>query len=224
VVERPLDRHGLAEAAGRPDHEAELELEVEPRGRPEARGALLRRDELPARPDHLRAAHDHGARPPVVADREVAPVGQQRLVPGAQHAAEVRGMVERRVEVREVGDGERQPELDLGDGVHVRLGGGPGARVGQQGGDPLARRAPRFRARGHEDVEAGRRERRRGGREAAHEPRGAQPGEVEHVVADAHPRARATARRAEAAVGQDGRAEGRAVRHGDPGRAGHAPG
>ena len=51
----------------------------------------------------------HRARPPVVADRQVAPVRQQRLGVGPEHPAEVRGVVERRVEVDVVRDLERQP-------------------------------------------------------------------------------------------------------------------
>jgi uncharacterized membrane protein len=53
----------------------------------------------------------------VVADREVTPVGRQRVVVGAEHAADVAGVVQRGVEVGVVGDRERQVELDVGERV-----------------------------------------------------------------------------------------------------------
>ena len=53
---------------------------------------------------------DDGAGAAVVADRQVAPVRRQRVVVGAEHAADVARVVERGVEVDVVGDGERQVE------------------------------------------------------------------------------------------------------------------
>ena len=52
---------------------------------------------------------DDRARPAVIADGEVTPVGQQRFAVGAEQPAEVRGVVERRVEVDVVADLDRQP-------------------------------------------------------------------------------------------------------------------
>ena len=63
---------------------------------------------LAARAQDRRAARHHGAGAAVVADRQVAPVRQQRLDVGAEQAAEVRRVLDRRVEVDVVGDLERQ--------------------------------------------------------------------------------------------------------------------
>ena len=56
----------------------------------------------------LRARDDHRARAAVVADRQVAPVRQQRLGVRSEHLAEVRGVLDRGVEVHVVADRQRQ--------------------------------------------------------------------------------------------------------------------
>ena len=68
---------------------------------------------LAVRPADRRAADDDRAGAAVVADRQVAPVRQQRLRVGPEHPAEVRRVLERGVEVDVVGDRERQLRLDL---------------------------------------------------------------------------------------------------------------
>ena len=70
---------------------------------------------LALRPPDRRAADDDRAGAAVVADGQVAPVRQQRLGVGPEHAAEVRGVLERRVEVDVVGDREREQRLDVGE-------------------------------------------------------------------------------------------------------------
>ena len=70
---------------------------------------------LAARAHDRRPAGDHRAGAAVVADGQVAPVGQQRLGVGAEQAAEVRGVLERRVEVDVVGDLEGQVQLDVAE-------------------------------------------------------------------------------------------------------------
>ena len=87
-----------------------------------------RRLPLPARPDDRRTADDDGAAAAVVADREVPPVGQQRLLVGAEDPADVGGVVERGVEVDVVADRERQVQR------------GP-----RRAGSPAGRRPPRAR-------------------------------------------------------------------------------
>ena len=81
------------------DDEAELELDVEPSRRAEHGALGVRRLQLPVRPDDVGAADDDRAGAAVVADRQPAPVRQQRLGVGPEHAAEVRRVLERRVEV-----------------------------------------------------------------------------------------------------------------------------
>jgi hypothetical protein len=197
VVERRLDRNRHAQCARRADHEAQLELDVEPARRPEARRAAALGQVLAARAHDVRAADDDGPRAAVVSDREPAPVRQQRLAAGAEHAAEVRRVVERGVEVGVVGDGERKPRLDAGERVRVALG----ARVAGQRCELLAGRLPRGAAGGHERVERGRRERVGGARERVEQAVAREAGEVEHALGDAGAGARAGARRGEDAVG-----------------------
>src|SRR5215207_2200336 len=90
VVERALNRHRLAHLAGRADHEAGLELDVEAHARAE-----LRPGALPARAPNRAAARHNRSRSPVIADREMPPVRQQRLRVRPEHPAEVHRVVER---------------------------------------------------------------------------------------------------------------------------------
>ena len=106
VLAGPLDRHRLAEAARDADDEAELQLDVQP-GR--GLGDRLARAGWP----HLtvgaadrRAADDDRSGAAVVADGEPAPVREQRVVVGPEQPAHVGRVLERRVEVDVVGDGE----------------------------------------------------------------------------------------------------------------------
>ena len=104
VIPKRRCRHRLAETAAHSDDEAELELDVEPRARTEARLDFLRRLHLPGRTNDRRPADDDGAGAPVVADRQVPPVGEEWLGVGAEQPPEVRRVLERRVEVDVVGD------------------------------------------------------------------------------------------------------------------------
>ena len=130
VVGERLDRHGLAELRRNADDEAELELEVESAARAEGRRLLVRSLPLAAGPDDVRSTDDDAARSAVIRDREPAPVRQQRFLVGPEYAAEVRGVLERRVEVDVVRDVERQTKasVSLGDARPV---------VGAGGGDRL---------------------------------------------------------------------------------------
>ena len=129
--------HRLSARAGDADDEAQLELEVEPPRRPEGRRVGVRRLRLPLRPAHRRAADDDRAGAAVVADGQMAPVREQRLGVGAEHAADVRRVLERRVEVDVVRDREREQRLDLGERDRVACGG----RVDGLVGRALPRRA-----------------------------------------------------------------------------------
>ena len=104
MVERALDRD--RPVARNADHEAELELDVERPRRPE-----VARPALAGRAAHRRAARHHRARAAVVADRQLEPVRQQRLVVGPEHQPDVARVVDRRVEVDVVGHRERQGQL-----------------------------------------------------------------------------------------------------------------
>ena len=110
------------------DDEAELHLDVERRARAEHR----RRASAPC------AGRSAGRRPcprpdragaPVVADRQVLPVGQQRLGVGPEQPADVRGVVLGGVEVDVVGDLERQVQgRRRGDSVRHGVRGSSGRR------------------------------------------------------------------------------------------------
>ena len=89
--------------------EAELELDVKARlGAERRRVARLGRRPLAARAADRRAAHDDGARAAVVADGQVAPVGHQRVAVGPEHPAQVRGVLDRGIEVDVVADLDRE--------------------------------------------------------------------------------------------------------------------
>src|SRR6266516_4880600 len=108
VVGEGLDRNRVTELGGDADDEPELELEVEASARAEGRRALVRRLLLAARAHDVRAADDDAARTAVVRDGKPAPVRQQRLPVGPEHAAEVCHVLERGVEVDVVRDLERE--------------------------------------------------------------------------------------------------------------------
>ena len=138
---------------------------------------------LPARPHDVGAADDDRARAAVVADGQPPPVGQQRLAAGAEDPAEVRGVVQRGVEVgvvarrRTAGAARRR----RGD-----------ARCASARGSP--RSAPSARAvaaqapgpRGHERVE--RPARRSAPPSPSISPSAREPGEVEHARRPRAPR------------------------------------
>ena len=128
---------GCAERGAGADDEAELGLDVEPGARPERRGRGR------PGPSAGRCGRTTGVplgttvpAAAVVADRQVPPVGQQRLRVGAEDPADVGGVVERGVEVDVVGDLERQVQLDLGQRHEVRLDQVALGLVGEQPGEP----------------------------------------------------------------------------------------
>ena len=95
-----VDRDRRPERGPVAGHEAELELEVQPRARAERRLAGVRRRwALPERAAHRCPRDDDRGRAPVVADRQVLPVGQQRVGVRPEHLAEVGRVLDRRVEV-----------------------------------------------------------------------------------------------------------------------------
>jgi hypothetical protein len=141
VIERPLDWHRLAATAGGSDHEAGLQLDVEPFARTEVAAAPLA-----AWPRDDAAGGDHRSGAPVVAHRQVAPVRHQRLALGPEHATQVGRVVDRGEEVDEVGDLEGQRELGPLDGARLLL-------------DARSELAPVLGGACHEGVQGARRER-----------------------------------------------------------------
>ena len=90
----------------------------------------------------------------MVADRQVAPVRQQRLGVRAEDLADVGGVLERRVEVDVVADLDRQPRFDLGE--RDERGGGRlalGRALAQQLRERRPRRAPGRAAEREERVQ-----------------------------------------------------------------------
>ena len=138
-------------AARAADHEPELGLDVETGARPEDRAVVAL--PLAARPDDRRAAGDDGAAAPVVADGQVPPVGQQRLLVGPEDLPDVGGVVERGVEVDVVADLERHPQLDLVERHQVGLDQVALRLVGDQPDQPGADGVPDRPALAQELVE-----------------------------------------------------------------------
>ncbi len=139
------------------------------------------REPLAARSTDVRAGDDDGAGAAVVADRQVPPVGLQRLVVGAEDPADVGGVVERAVEVDVVGDLERHLHRHLVDGHEVRLDEVALGLVGEQPGQPGAHRGPRRPAQREQRVE---RRRLEDVGDLEHVA-GRDRGEVDDLVADA---------------------------------------
>ena len=119
VVAERRSAHRLAQRAADPDDEPELELDVETPARPVARGVVLRRLRLAGRANDRRPADDDRAGATVVADRKVAPVREERLGVRTEESAEVRRVLERRVEVDVVGDLEREVRRDSVERNHI---------------------------------------------------------------------------------------------------------
>jgi hypothetical protein len=113
---------------------------------------------LPARPPDRRAAHDDAARAAVVGDREVAPVGQQRLAAGPHDPPEVRRVLERGVEVDVVANRHRQHRLDRrqrDERARAPTSPAPGPRSVEQLDQARPRRAPDARPSSRKPFSAG---------------------------------------------------------------------
>ena len=180
------------------DDEAELGLDVEPGARAVGRRRLVGRLALAARAHDLGAAGHDGATAAVVADGQVPPVRQQRLLVGAEDPADVGGVLERGVEVDVVADGHGQVELDVVQRQQVRLDEVALGLVGEQAGQPAAQALAHRAPLGHQRVER----RLLEGLVGVEHLGGRDGGEVEHQVADPHPDPRVLAGQREHAVGQ----------------------
>src|SRR4051812_42194905 len=88
---------------GRTGDERQLQLDVELLGRAEHRPQAVRAGDR-------RSGDDHRPGPAVIADRQVEPIRRERVV-GAPLAADVRRVLDRRVEVDVVADLDRQLQL-----------------------------------------------------------------------------------------------------------------
>jgi hypothetical protein len=107
----------------------------------------------------------------VVRNRQVTPVRQQRLAFRPEDAPEIRGVMERRVEVDVVADVDRQQHFDIVDVMQQIRARAPGQHLGRA----LAQLTPSTRR--HQFVQR---------RPRGDLRRDAGRGQVEHVVADAH--------------------------------------
>lgn len=115
VLGEVVDGHPSTQRTGYAHHEADLGLDVE--AYRWAGDRAIGGGPLPGRPDHRRAGDHHRAGPPVVADRQVLPVGQQRRLAGAEDLPHVRRVVLGGVEVDVVGHLDRKQQLHLGEGT-----------------------------------------------------------------------------------------------------------
>ncbi len=86
-----------------PIHTPEFQLEIQVAARAEARLGLLGRLALPVGPAHRGAAGPHGGGAPVIGDRHVLVVRQQRLV-GAEQPPGIGGVMDAGVEIGVVAD------------------------------------------------------------------------------------------------------------------------
>lgn len=141
-----------------PDHDADLEFEIQPLARSETRQLRRRRLELAAGAMDLCAADHHGRGPAVVADRDVQPVRQQRIGLVAEHGADIGGVFLRRIEIGEAGDAQWQMQLHLAHreqrlGAQLRMVAQLGIVVPQQRVDPRPRPAPDVRPERHEGID-----------------------------------------------------------------------
>ncbi len=155
-------RHRFAESGPASDDEAELDLDVELARRAEPRRVAV--EVLAVRAADLGPGENDRAGAAVVADRQRAPVPQQRLAAGPKQPAHVRRVLERGVEVDEIRHGERQMESDAVEWVA-----GLGSCIDRRD-DPFDGAVPFPAAFGEEVVER-------------HRRHDACSGEVEHLVA-----------------------------------------
>mmetsp|Transcript_5796 Transcript_5796/g.18243 ORF Transcript_5796/g.18243 Transcript_5796/m.18243 type:complete len:430 (-) Transcript_5796:18-1307(-) len=150
------DRDRLAELVAGADVRGHLELEVDGGRRAERRGRLRVGTLLPVGARQRGAADDDGGRAAVVPDGDVQPVLEQRGRVGAEHLAEVRGVLAGGVAVGVVANVRRQHHLHvtLADerGALERLVAGKKATSGQSARDGVAGLLPRVVVEAHERV------------------------------------------------------------------------
>ena len=151
--------HRLSHGIGGADDGAQLELDVETTARPEAREVGVGGPRLTERSSHARPAHHDRRRASVVADRDVQPVGWQRVVRAAEHRSDVERVLAARIEVGVLGDRERQLEPDVAprnDRAVAEGGVALESRVAarcQQLGESRPDGGPGSRPEGHEIVQ-----------------------------------------------------------------------
>ena len=120
VLLRPLNRYRFAEIIPRSDEGADLQLVIEPATRGDERFRRTIGLHLAHRAAHGCAAGYHRRGPAVIRDRHVLVVWQQRLV-GPEHAADVRRMKHRRVEIGVIADVRGQQHRNGRPGHEQRL-------------------------------------------------------------------------------------------------------
>src|SRR5262249_51181121 len=86
------DRDRPAQWVAGADEEAHFQLEIEIAARTEERARRIPRLVLSLWPMNVVAAHDDGAGPAVIGDRQMQPVRHQRVFRAAQHRADISGM------------------------------------------------------------------------------------------------------------------------------------
>lgn len=177
--------NGLPERIFLADDEGHFQLKVEAgAGLKDGRGFALGHD-LPHGAAHGRAADDDGRRPPVVADGEVSPVGEQGVFGVAEHLADVGGVLDAGVEVGVVANPDGQEHAGIGHGHEG---------VGVKGERRLGVAEPRLHAGAHaasdglaegdECVEVGLVERPTVEAEVCEQPLLGEFAEVNNLVAD----------------------------------------
>jgi hypothetical protein len=179
AIPRLRDRHRGAKRVVARDPDAEFELAIEPARRRVDGGWRVGRLELPARAGDRGARNAHRRGAPVIADRHVLVIGQQRIV-GAEQFADRGGVVDADVEIGVVADAERQVQRAIGDRVQAGQHAQAHRVAGQQREERVAQGEPVGRGQGEQRVEHG------FGQSRGHRLRqpGGKFGEIEHVIAD----------------------------------------
>ena len=143
-----LDADAFAHDAVGADDGAKFQFQIQAfAGRPAGTVLAL---QLPHRAADRRAGHDHGRRPPVIADGHVRPLRRQGVLGSPEQHAHVEGMVSGRIEVGVFRHPDRQVQGRI---RHRHQRHGAVALLGQQRGQPGADPIPPRPPQRHETVQ-----------------------------------------------------------------------
>lgn len=181
MVLEAVEANSLAEPSSDSHDETHLGLHIQPPRRAEDRFSVVRSHRQAEGATDRCTGDDDGARPPVVPDGQVLPVGRERLRARPEDQADVPSVLLARIEVDVVADCKGEMHLDHGRIVEV----GPDdcfvLLAFEQRDEALTDFPPDRWPCSHESIERGPAEGVRG-----REPHGGgKPAEIEHVRSDA---------------------------------------